>query len=96
MYTIDNSICEQSFDKLQIVKLNAAPVEILSISLGKGTIFPEHTSPRDVTLTVLEGEILFNINDATHHLKKHQIFKFPKKVPHWVEALENSKFLIIR
>ncbi|NNL01552.1 MAG: cupin domain-containing protein [Eudoraea sp.] len=96
-YTIGNQIADQPFDKLQIKKIvNTDTLEILSISLEKGTIFPEHTSPRDAQLIVLEGDIVFHINKTSYPLRTQQNFNFPKATPHSVMANENSKFLIIR
>jgi len=97
MYKTSNTIIEQKFDKLQVQKLvkNDA-FEILSISIGKGTTFPEHTSPTDAELIVLEGKIQFHINGETYQLGKQQHFNFPKDIAHSVLANENSKFLIIR
>ncbi len=96
MYQINNTIKNQGFNKLQVSKLNNGPAETLLISLENGAIFPEHTAPRDAQLIVLEGEINFHINSEIFNLKTHQDFKFPKETTHWVEAVENSKFLIIR
>ena len=66
------------------------------ISLEKKAQFPKHTSPRDTNLIVLEGEISFFINNKVYKLSKYQVFGFPKNEDHWVEAIENSKFLIVR
>ena len=97
MYTTDNTIASQSFDKLQIQKLaKNERLEILSISLEKDAVFPEHTSPTDAQLIVLEGDIDFHINGENFKIKKQQHFSFPKEVKHWVKANGNSKFLIIR
>lgn len=97
MYTINNTIAAQPFDKLKVEKLVKTDVlEILSISLEKDAVFPEHTSPTDAQLVVLEGDIVFHINQEPFHLKEQEHFSFPKEVPHWVKANENSKFLIIR
>lgn len=97
MYTIDSTIAAQPFDQLTVNKLVKTDVlEILSISLEKGAVFPEHTSPTDAQLVVLEGDIFFHINEETFHLKEQQHFSFPKETTHWVKANENSKFLIIR
>lgn len=70
--------------------------EILGITLKKGSIFPEHISPTEAHLIVLEGNINFHIDQKEFHLKTQQHFSFPKETPHWVEALSDSKFLIIR
>ncbi len=97
MYEIDDTIKAQQFNKLQLHKLEATDAfEILSISLEKGTIFPEHTSPKDTILLMLEGDIVFHINGEDIHLQEQQKLNFPKEKKHWVEAFENSKFLIIR
>ncbi len=96
MYQIKDTINNQGFNKLQVSKLNDGPAETLLITIEKRSIFPEHISPRNAHLIVLEGEILFHINSEIFNLKTHQDFKFPKETLHWVEAKENSKFLIIR
>ena len=97
MYKTSNQIAEQKFDKLQVQKLvKTEALEILSISLEKGSTFPEHTSPVDAQLIVLEGDIVFHINENSYQLKSQQNFNFPKATPHFVRANENSKFLIIR
>ncbi len=96
MLKINNSINAQGFKKLLVLKLNSGPAETLLITLEKDAILPEHSSPRDAHLIVLEGEIQFHINSEEFRLKKHQDFKFPKDAPHWVKAGENSKFLVIR
>lgn len=97
MYTVNNIIASQPFDKLKVEKLVKTDVlEILSISLERNAVFPEHTSHTDAQLVVLEGDIVFHINGEAFHLKKQQHFSFPKEVSHWVKANENSKFLIVR
>jgi quercetin dioxygenase-like cupin family protein len=97
MYTISDEIRTQKYNKLQVKKLvQSATCEILSIALEKDVLFPEHTSPRDAELVVLEGVIEFHINGSIYHLQAQQHFNFPKETTHWVVARENSKFLIIR
>ena len=97
MCKTSNLIAEQKFDKVQVQKLvKTDALEILSISLEKGATFPEHTSPTDAQLIVLEGDIVFHINKTFYQLKSQQNFNFPKATPHTVKANKNSKFLIIR
>lgn len=97
MYTINDTILSQPFDKLQVQKLvKEENFEILGISLEKEAVFPEHTSPTDAHLVVLEGDIDFHINQQSYTLRTHQHFNFPREEKHWVKAHENSKFLIIR
>lgn len=97
MYQVENTIASQPYDKLQVQKLvKSDGFEILSISLEEDVIFPEHTSPTDAQLVVLEGNIVFHINGKSYQLKTQQYFSFPKETKHWVKANEDSKFLIIR
>ncbi|NNJ89119.1 MAG: cupin domain-containing protein [Eudoraea sp.] len=97
MYLIDDVIKTQKYNALQVKKLNTASnLEILCISLEKDALFPEHTSPRNAELVVLEGTIEFHINGTTYNLNTRQHFNFPKETVHSVVAKENSKFLIIR
>lgn len=97
MYEVSNQVVEQGFDKFQLQKLVKTPnYEILSISLEKGEVFPEHTSPTHAHLVVLEGEVIFHINGENHNLREQQYFNFPKEEKHWVEAVVNSKFLVVR
>ena len=97
MYTAKNTIKEQPIKGLKIEKLHLeAQPEILSISLEKGSVFPEHTSPRNASLIVLQGELIFHVKNEEYKLSSQQLFQFEKEEPHWVEALQDSKFLIIR
>jgi quercetin dioxygenase-like cupin family protein len=97
MYTISDQIKNQEYNKLQVNKLvRTDSLEILNISLEKGAVFPEHIALTDAQLIVLEGEIVFHIQGRSYTIKEQQHFSFPKEVPHWVSAKENSKFLIIR
>jgi quercetin dioxygenase-like cupin family protein len=97
MYNISDEIKSLEYNKLQVKKLvNKTSLEILCISLEKDALFPEHTSPRDAELVVLEGAIEFYINGTTYNLDTQQHFNFPKETAHRVLAKKNSKFLIIR
>ncbi len=97
MYEPKNTIAKQPFDQLQLDKLvKTENLEILSISLEKGALFPEHGSPTDAHLVMLEGTVVFHINETSFLLGKHEYFSFPKEKKHWVKAHENAKFLIIR
>lgn len=97
MYTVNQQIENQEYNQLQLQKLvKTEALEILSISLEKDAVFPEHTSPKDAQLIVLEGEVVFHINNRSFSIGRQQHFSFPKEEPHWVSAVQNSKFLIIR
>jgi quercetin dioxygenase-like cupin family protein len=96
-YSINNKINETIYNEFQagkILDINAK--EVLFISLEKGSIFPKHNSSRDANLLVLEGSVSFHINNTVYQIANNQIFNFPKDQEHWVEANENSKFIVLR
>jgi quercetin dioxygenase-like cupin family protein len=97
MYEIGQQIMTQPIEGLQVRKpLKNEALEILSITLEKGSVLPDHTSPRDTFLIVIEGAVDFFINGKTYSLEQFEDFSFPKEVSHRVEAREDSRFLIIR
>lgn len=97
MHTIIDTINLTDYNGLKVHKLvDINATEILKITLEKDAVFPKHTSNANADLIVLEGKILFHINGQEFELNKHQVFRFPREEEHWVKAIENSKFLIIR
>lgn len=97
MFKILDQINTNDYDGVQISKISKSPdAEILHIKIEKEAAFKKHKSPKDALLIVLDGHISFHIKRTIYSLKKHQIFNFAKNIEHWVEAHENSNFLIIR
>lgn len=97
MYTTNNILIEQGFKNLQIKQLiKSKAYEVLSVSLEAECLFPEHISPKNCHLIVLEGKINFVIENKSNHLTRFQIFAFPAKVRHHVRAITDTKFLLIR
>ena len=97
MLEIKSIIADGAFDGLKVLKLASRETcETLFITLEKDAIFPEHSSPRDTLLVMLEGKVVFRINNSEYELNKHQTFKFPAHVKHEVHSKMDSKFLIIR
>ena len=97
MYEIGQKIRTQPIKGLQVRKpIKNNSLEVLSITLEKGEVLPEHSSPRDAFLVVLEGSIDFFIDGNGYCLTRLEDFSFPKDRIHRVEARENARFLIIR
>lgn len=96
-YKINTVVSVSKFEGLTIQKIwKQENTEILYISLEKGSDFPAHDSPKNAFLQVLEGEIIFRINNQVFTIKAQENFQFPPKEIHSVSAIQNSKFLIIR
>ncbi len=97
MYTINNTINSTLVNGLKVTKLAKSDrLEVLLITLEKDHIFPNHSSPWNATLVVLEGEIDFKIRGTNYRLSEHNTFQFPADTQHSVYGVENSKFIIIR
>ncbi len=85
------------FQGLDVLKLaHTDAVEILQINLEAEALFPEHTSPTDAILIVLEGEVEIHIASKIHRIRTMQYLQFGAGLPHFVQASEDSRFLIIR
>lgn len=97
MFQILDEINITEFKGVQVSKISKSEdTEVLHISIEKDSILKKHTSPKDALLIVLDGFITFHTNNHSYNLIKHQIYNFAKETEHWVEAHENSNFLIIR
>lgn len=94
---VKGPINESPFRGLDVLKLvHTDAVEILRITLEAGALFPEHLSPTDAILLVLDGDIQFHIASDTHRIRTMQYLQFGAGLPHHVKAATDSRFLIIR
>ena len=97
MTTLLNTISETQYKGVQVNKLVKEPnYEVLLVTLEKDAELPPHVADNDAHLIVLEGKISFHINDETIELEPQQLLNFSKQTTHWVKALENSKFIVIK
>lgn len=97
MYSIDSRIKDTTYDGLNVQKFwTNETAETLLITMDEGVDFPEHTSPRDALLILLEGHIEFMIQKKNIVLTTGDAYNFPANTPHEVHANSPSKFLIIR
>jgi len=69
---------------------------VILISIEKGAKLSEHVSNTDASVIILEGEVNFKIEGESHHLSANDLFSFKKTVVHAVEAIVDSKFLLIK
>jgi quercetin dioxygenase-like cupin family protein len=97
LYTINKQIATQETKALEILRIfkNSA-FEVRTIAMEQGAIFPEHTSPTEALLIMLEGAIVFHIKGKAYSIQRQESFHFPANITHWVEARADSKFILIR
>ncbi|MBD77348.1 MAG: hypothetical protein CL840_00240 [Crocinitomicaceae bacterium] len=69
---------------------------VLLISLEKGSELKEHKSNTDASILILEGEVIFKINGTNYTLVSHDLYSFKKDNIHAIEAIQNSKLILIK
>jgi quercetin dioxygenase-like cupin family protein len=68
-------------------------VQFSLVCLTAGTIIPEHTAARNVSVTVIEGSGSMTLAGQEITLQPGVFVYIPAKAPHALQALENLAFL---
>lgn len=97
-----NSLVEQvrteeqwiSSDRNAITVFKSDGMRIVLIALHKGAKMARHTANGMISVQVLEGEMLFNIDEQPVELSKGQMVALHKGIPHSVFAKEETIFLL--
>lgn len=79
-----NAVTLQKNNKLRVVL----------ISLRKGAALLEHKVEGPITLFVLSGNINFIVGENKANIKANGLVVLEKTIPHDVEALEDSTFIL--
>lgn len=69
-------------------------MRIVLIALHKGEALPEHTANGTISVHVLDGDIVFSANGEDKHLRQGQIVTLHERIPHSVQAKQDSIFLL--
>ena len=97
MTTLLNTIIDTPCKGVQVSKLvDEANYEVLMIAMEKDAELPPHVANNDAHLIVLDGNIQFHINEEKIELGPQQLLNFSKQTTHWVKAIIDSKFLVIK
>ena len=97
MTTLLNTINEITCKGVQVNRLVKDPeYEMLLVTLQKDAELPPHVADNNAHLVVLEGQLDFYIQEEKLTLEKLQLLNFDKGITHWVKAVDDSKFLIIK
>ena len=92
-----NILKDIAFDgvKTRVIVANETGKQIL-ISIEAGAELKEHTSPTDASILVLQGEIVFKINQEEFCMLPMDLYAFKKNVKHAILASTNSVILLVR
>ncbi|MGH7814119.1 MAG: cupin domain-containing protein [Candidatus Binataceae bacterium] len=75
-----------------LIKTDGLNVALLVFK--KGARLAEHRNKESFTVHVLEGEIAFIAEGATHRLTPGMVLALEHMIPHTVEAVEDAAFLL--
>ena len=78
-------------EKVQIDKMVETPFsKEIRICMAVGNIMHEHTAPGAITILVLKGRVRIDSLQKSVELKSGDMIYFDAKVPHSLEAYEES------
>jgi quercetin dioxygenase-like cupin family protein len=69
---------------------------VLYLCMAKGDVLKPHTASTDAFLLIMEGEIIFLMNDNEYHLKKGDSFTFKAGERHAVQSVTDASFLLVK
>lgn len=91
---LPDSSFEESL-KSEII-FNSGDRKIVQLRMKKDAILPEHHSPVDTCLLVIQGEISFSMGGKDYSLSENMFLNFPAMEKHSVKCIEDSVFLLYR
>lgn len=69
-------------------------MRLVLIALHKNAVLEEHSTNGNISVQLLDGEINFNVEGKSYNLTKGQIITLHRNIPHSVNAVEESVFLL--
>jgi len=71
--------------------------KVISLQISKGEQLKEHLSKIPVLLVCVSGKAVFNDeNEQKINLQSGNFVKIEPNVKHWIDAIEDSNFLLIK
>ncbi len=81
-------------DRNSITIFKSERMRIVLIGLHEGAELPTHTANGVISVQVLEGYLKFTAEPQTEELKKGHMVALQPNIPHSVQALEETFFLL--
>lgn len=73
---------------------NSETGTVLELAFETGTGLDMHTAPGDVVVQVLEGEIIFTVEDVENRMKTADYIVLKAGVEHSLKAVSRAKILV--
>lgn len=70
-------------------------IHIMNLVLNPGERVPDHVTPVDVLFHVIEGQGTVRIGGETANVEAGEIIVSPAKIPHGLQASEDSKLSVL-
>lgn len=81
-------------DRNAMTVYNTNGMSVVIMALHKGAELKRHQAQGIITVQVLEGQIRFVTDDKTVEMREGEMLALHEKIPHSVQALEESIFLL--
>ncbi len=69
-------------------------MEVIRMVLGAGRVLAEHQAPGEIIVQCVEGRLKFTAMGKTQELRAASLLYLMPGIPHAVEAVEDSSFLL--
>lgn len=76
------------------ILLKSDRLRVVRIVLSAGASLKEHTAPGDLLVQCVQGKVTFSLPQQSHVLQSGELIHVPDRLPHSVEALEDSQLLL--
>ncbi len=81
------------FGSSVLLKTGGGVATVFAFDAGAG--LPEHVAPAEAVAVVVEGEVSFTMDGATHCVPAGSAFRLPAGRPHTVLAAVPSRMLLV-
>ncbi len=80
--------------KVTTALVSFAALRVVLVTMPGGSLWEQHQTTGRITVQVLAGHIRLNAEGATHDLPTGHLLALESNIPHDVEALVDSTFLL--
>ncbi|MEZ6189853.1 MAG: cupin domain-containing protein [Phycisphaerales bacterium] len=102
LYTTEHVSCANLLDLTPIVPgatvskplVNSDAIRQVVFAMDAGQSMSEHRAPFVAVVHVLDGELKFGVDGETRTLKAHDWLVMPPDMPHDLDALKPTRFLL--
>ncbi|WP_146117640.1 MULTISPECIES: cupin domain-containing protein [Pirellulaceae] len=76
------------------VLLKSSRLRVIRVALAAGASLKEHTAPGELLVQCMQGKVAMTLPHRKQVLVPGQLIHVPDRLPHAVEAIEDSQLLL--